>query len=70
VYFKWFLIRSTIFCENICRLLNNRNQTDNQICKAVKINNADIWLRSGNSLHQRELKTIPKQQNPENQLTE
>jgi hypothetical protein len=32
------------------RLLSNLNQ----ICKAVKRINTDIWLRSGNSLHQRE----------------
>jgi hypothetical protein len=45
---SWSLI------ENIYRLLNNLNQTVNQICKAVKVNNTDILLCSGNSLHQRE----------------
>jgi hypothetical protein len=40
--------------KNNCRLLSNLNQTVNQICKSVKINNTDIELRSGNSLHQRE----------------
>jgi hypothetical protein len=38
----------------IYRLLCNLNQIDNQICKAVKINNTDISLRSENSLYQRE----------------
>jgi len=40
--------------KNNYRLLCNLNPTDNQICKAVKINNIDIWLRSGNYLHKRE----------------
>jgi len=39
--------------KNNYRLLSIFNQTVNQICKAVKINNTDIWLQSGNSLHQR-----------------
>jgi hypothetical protein len=40
--------------ENKYRLLSNLNQTVNQICKAVKVNDTDIWLRSENFLHQRE----------------
>jgi hypothetical protein len=54
--------------ENKYRLLSNLNQTDNQICKVVKINNIDIWLESGNSLHQR--KKPLGQPNPGNQLLE
>jgi hypothetical protein len=40
--------------ENNYRFLSNLNQTVNQICKAIKVNNTDIWLRSGNFLHQKE----------------
>jgi len=39
--------------KNKFRLLNNRNQTDNQIFKAIKINYTDIWLRSENSLQKK-----------------
>jgi hypothetical protein len=35
-------------------LLNNLNQTVKQIHKAIKRINTYIWLRSGNSLRQRE----------------
>jgi hypothetical protein len=40
--------------ENKYKLLSNLNQIVNQICKAIKVNNTNIWLRSGNSLHKRE----------------
>jgi hypothetical protein len=53
--------------ENKYRLLSNLNQTINQICKALKRINTNIWLRSGNSLHQRE-KTTLGQLSPGNQL--
>jgi hypothetical protein len=46
---------SGLVTKNKSRLLDNRNQTDNQInINAVKRHNTYIWLRSGNSLHQRE----------------
>jgi hypothetical protein len=50
-----FLIEFTVLIriENKYRFLSNLNQTVNQICKAVKVNSTDIWLRSGNSLHQK-----------------
>jgi len=46
--------------KNKFRLLNNRNQTDNQIFKAIKINYTDIWLRSENSLHKKKNKKKKK----------
>jgi hypothetical protein len=50
--------------ENKYRLLCNLSQTHNQICKVVKINNIDIWLRSENSLQQKE-KPLPDSQTQE-----
>jgi hypothetical protein len=63
--------------KNKFRLLNNRNQTDNQIFKAIKINYTDIWLRSENSLqkkkkkkkNKKQKKTTPGQPNLRNQLS-
>jgi len=48
--------------KNKFRLLNNRNQTDNQIFKAIKINYTDIWLRSENSLQKKKNKNKNKKQ--------